>query len=190
MSRAESAKLRRRLVADLERRELIRSERIREAFLAVPRELFVPDFAAQEGLEAVYRDEAILTKEGEHGVPLSSSSQPAIMALMLEHLELEEGMRVLEIGAGTGYNAALLSLLVGKRGQVVSVDVDAQVAAGARRALRENGYRVRVVHATAAPVLCSGLLTTGSWPRRALTRFLTRGSNNWPTTACSRHRCA
>jgi methyltransferase of FxLD system len=144
---ADSTKLRGRLVAELERRKLIRSERVREAFLAVPRELFVPDFAAREGLAAVYRDEAILTKQTEQGMPLSSSSQPAIMALMLEHLELEEGMRVLEVGAGTGYNAALLSLLAGKRGRVLSVEVDAQIAAEARHALRKSGYRVRVVHA-------------------------------------------
>jgi protein-L-isoaspartate(D-aspartate) O-methyltransferase len=144
---ADSSKLRGQLVAELEGRKLIQSEPVREAFLAVPRELFVPEFAAREGLGAVYRDEAILTKSGEHGVPLSSSSQPAIMALMLEQLELEKGMRVLEVGAGTGYNAALLSLLVGKRGRVVSVDVDAEIAAEARRALRDGGYRVRVVHA-------------------------------------------
>jgi protein-L-isoaspartate(D-aspartate) O-methyltransferase len=144
---ADATKLRGELVAELERREQIQSERVREAFLAVPRELFVPDFAAREGLAAVYRDEAILTKHNEVGLPLSSSSQPAIMALMLEQLELEEGMRVLEVGAGTGYNAALLSLLVGKRGRVVSVDVDAQIAGEARGALKDGGYRVRVVHA-------------------------------------------
>jgi protein-L-isoaspartate(D-aspartate) O-methyltransferase len=144
---AASTKLRGQLVGELERRKLIQSERVREAFWAVPRELFVPEFAAREGLGAVYRDEAILTKRGEHGIPLSSSSQPAIMALMLEQLELQEGMRVLEVGAGTGYNAALLSLLVGKDGRVVSVDVDAQIAAEARRALRGGGYRVRIVHA-------------------------------------------
>ena len=144
---AESRRLRERLVADLERHGLIRSERVREAFLAVPRELFVPAFAASEGLAAVYRDEAILTRRGEHGVPLSSSSQPAIMALMLEQLELMDGMRVLEVGAGTGYNAALVSLLIGRRGQVVTVDVDGQIAAQARRALRHGGYPVRVVHA-------------------------------------------
>ena len=107
----------------------------------------MPDVAARDGLEAVYRDDAIVTKQGEYGNPLSSSSQPAVMALMLENLALEEGMRVLEIGAGTGYNAALLSLLVGKRGQVASVEVDAQIAAEARRSLRQNRYPVRVVHA-------------------------------------------
>jgi len=67
------------------------------------------------------------------------------MALMLEQLQLEEGMRVLEVGAGTGYNAALLSLLVGPRGRVVAVDIDPELVRGARRSLRVGGYRVRVV---------------------------------------------
>jgi protein-L-isoaspartate(D-aspartate) O-methyltransferase len=111
----------------------------------VPRELFLPEVAAHEGLDAVYRDEAIITKRNAQGVPLSSSSQPAIMAHMLEQLQLEEGMRVLEIGAGTGYNAALLSHLVGRRGRVISVDVDGELVRGARRCLRAGGYRVRVV---------------------------------------------
>jgi protein-L-isoaspartate(D-aspartate) O-methyltransferase len=144
-SRARSARLRRQLVQTLERRGRIRSSRVREAFLEVPRELFVEEFAQRDGLEAVYRDESILTKRNQHGVPLSSSSQPAIMAPMLEQLQLEEGMKVLEIGAGTGYNAALLSLLVGRRGRVVSVDVDPELAQGARRALRAAGYKARVV---------------------------------------------
>jgi protein-L-isoaspartate(D-aspartate) O-methyltransferase len=147
VSTARSTKLRARLVAELDRQKLIRTARVRDAFLAVPRELFVPEFAAREGLEAVYRNEAIPTKHGEYGMPLSSSSQPAIMAVMVEQLELEEGMRVLEVGAGTGYNAALLSLLVGRQGLVVSVDVDAQIAGEARRALRDGGYTVRIVHA-------------------------------------------
>ena len=132
-------------MAELEGRALICSERVRDAFLAVPRELFVPEAAARDGLEAVYRDEVILTKRAESGLPLSSSPQPAIMAQMLERLRLEDGMRVLEIGAGTGYNAALLSLLAGRRGRVVSVDVDAKVAATARRALHVGGYSARVV---------------------------------------------
>jgi protein-L-isoaspartate(D-aspartate) O-methyltransferase len=67
------------------------------------------------------------------------------MAPMLEQLQLEDGMNVLEIGAGTGYNAALLSLLVGRRGRVVSVDVDPEFVSGACLALREGGYKARVV---------------------------------------------
>ena len=172
---ADSTKLRRALVAELERRKLIRSPGVREAFLAVPRESFVPEFAAREGLEAVYRDEAILTKSGRHGVPLSSSSQPAIMALMLEQLGLEEGMRVLEVGAGTGYNAALLSLLVGMEGRVVSVDVDAQVAAEARRALRDGGYRVRIVHADGR----AGFAKTAPYDRIIVTASADAISRAW-----------
>jgi protein-L-isoaspartate(D-aspartate) O-methyltransferase len=131
-------------VDGLERRGAIRSAAVRRAFLRVPRELFVPEKLAADGVEAVYRDEAIVTKVGEAGIPLSSSSQPAIMAEMLERLALEPGMRVLEIGAGTGYNAALLAELVGPRGSVRSVDVDADTAGRARGALRRGGYRVRV----------------------------------------------
>ena len=124
---------------------MIRSAALRAAFLAVPRELFVPETASKSGLEAVYRDEAIPTKLADNGAPISSSSQPAIMAEMLDRLALEQGMRVLEIGAGTGYNAALLSQLVGATGRVDTIDIDADTARRARRALRAGGYRVRVV---------------------------------------------
>ena len=97
-----------------------------------------------------------MTKQSAYGAPLSSSSQPAIMAAMLERLDLREGMRVLEIGAGTGYNAALLSVLVGASGRVFSVDVDREVAAEARRALRDGGYKVRVVRAVGRAGLAHG----------------------------------
>jgi protein-L-isoaspartate(D-aspartate) O-methyltransferase len=113
MSVRECARLRRHLVDELAGRGLIQDERVERALLAVPREIFVPKFAAQRGLEAVCRDEAIMTKDDARGVPVSSSSQPAIIASMLERLDLREGQRVLEIGAGTGYNAALLAEIVG-----------------------------------------------------------------------------
>src|SRR4051794_16053500 len=106
-ARGRSAALRRALVSELEVRGVIRSAAVRSAFLRVPRELFVPERLAEDGLDAVYRDEAIVTKTGPQGMPMSSSSQPSIMAEMLERLLVEPGMRVLEVGAGTGYNAAL-----------------------------------------------------------------------------------
>ncbi len=104
----------------------------------MPRERFVPSVS----LEKAYRDEAILTKKTESGLGLSSSSQPGIMAEMLDELCLEPGQRVLEIGAGTGYNAALLQQVVGD-GRVITVDIDPDVARGARRALKDS--RVKVV---------------------------------------------
>jgi protein-L-isoaspartate O-methyltransferase len=63
----QSRKLRRQLVRALEDRGLIRTPPVREAFLKVPREVFVPEFGAREGLVAVYRDEAILTKWNAQG---------------------------------------------------------------------------------------------------------------------------
>jgi len=156
MAEGRVAAFRRRLVGELEQRGVIRSEAVRAAFLAVPRELFVPEAASRSGVEAVYRDEAIPTKFAANGAPISSSSQPAIMAEMLEWLFVEPGMRVLEIGAGTGYNAALLSHLVGERGRVETIDIDADIAAQARRALRSGGYRARVVVADGREGLAHG----------------------------------
>jgi protein-L-isoaspartate(D-aspartate) O-methyltransferase len=59
---------------------------------------------------------------------------------MLEHLELKPGMKVLEIGAGTGYNAALMSEIVGKKGAVFSIDIQADVADQTRELLDRCGY--------------------------------------------------
>ena len=137
----ESEALRQQLVDDLRRGDLLRSERVYEAFATVPRHLFVPD----QPLVDVYTDRAFVTKQVE-GIGVSSSSQPSIMAVMLEQLELEPGQRVLEIGAGTGYNAALLSRVVGVGGHVTTVDIDDETAKGAEEHLRSAGYeRVQVV---------------------------------------------
>lgn len=148
-SSSSSQKHRRRLVSELQELGYLRSEPVRRAFLRVPRELFVPDVAAREGLAKVYANEVHVTRWGPNRTPISSSSQPSIMAEMLERLDLRPGLRVLEIGAGTGYNAALLATLVGPKGSVTSVDVEMEVAEKAASALREGGYPVRVLVADA-----------------------------------------
>lgn len=125
----DAAALRRELVENLCRRGVIVSEAVREAFVRVPRERFVPGVAEQRGLAAVYADLPLVTRTSAQGIAISSSSQPAIMAAMLERLRLAPGLRVLEIGAGTGYNAALLAELAGP---VVTLDVDAELADQAR----------------------------------------------------------
>ncbi len=71
--------------------------------------------------------------------PASSSSMPSLMADMLAALDPQPGQRVLEIGAGTGYNAALLARLTGPTGQVVTVDIDDDLVLGARDHLRAAG---------------------------------------------------
>lgn len=119
--------------------------RLAAAFLAVPRERFLPEHAARDGLEAIYANRAIPTKLDRSGAPVSSSSQPSIMALMLGLLDMRPGQRVLEVGAGTGYNAALLSELVGPKGRVVSVEIDPELAARASAALAAGGHHAEVV---------------------------------------------
>jgi protein-L-isoaspartate(D-aspartate) O-methyltransferase len=111
------------------------SPAVQAAFAAVPRHLFVPDVS----VEHAYRDEAIPTKRLDDGEVVSSSSQPAIMATMLEQLDVRRGQRVLEIGAGTGYNAALLAHLVGAGGAVTTLDIDEDIVAAARAHLATAG---------------------------------------------------
>jgi protein-L-isoaspartate(D-aspartate) O-methyltransferase len=105
------------------------------AFRKVPRHLFLPDV----DLDRVYTGSAIPTKHDEKGSPISSSSEVAIMALMIDALRLEQGQRILEIGAGTGYNAAVLAELVGIE-NVVTVEFDPEIADEARAHLRAAGY--------------------------------------------------
>lgn len=138
--------MRRRLVAHLRRRGYLRDRRIMRAFLALPREAFLPDELRRAGLPGVYRDDAIVTRrDPATHAPTSSSSQPAIMAMMLEMLDVRPEHRVLEIGAGTGYNAAILAQLAEPGGMVVTMDIDAVVARAAAAALREVGARAYVV---------------------------------------------
>ena len=146
-----------RLVAELIERGTIRSDAVADAFAAVPRECFIPAVRAEQGLDGVYRDEAFVTKREQHGMPVSSSSQPTMMAQMLELLELRPGDRVLEVGAGTGYNAALISQIVGPHGELTTIDVDPELVRSARSALRRAGYRPRVVAGDGR----------AGWPQRA-----------------------
>jgi protein-L-isoaspartate(D-aspartate) O-methyltransferase len=130
------------LIEQLKRIGALQSPRVASAFRAVPRHLFLPTVP----IEQAYRDEAIITKRDANGIGISSSSQPAMMAIMLEQLDVREGQRVLEIGAGTGYNAALIAHIVGETGVVVTVDIDEDIVADARKHLALAGFaRVQVI---------------------------------------------
>src|SRR5919204_3294334 len=143
----DSRAYRRALVQTLKRDGHLHSARVAEAFLAVPRELFVPGVAVPD----VYcPSEAIVTKRLA-GVSVSSASAPEVIALMLEQLDVQPGHRVLEIGAGTGYNAALLAHLVGETGHVVTIDIDEDLVLSAREHVRAAGFeQVTVVQADGA----------------------------------------
>jgi methyltransferase of FxLD system len=139
-----TSRLREAMVADITARYAIRPPAILAAMRTVPRHVFLPGIAP----ERAYADDAIVTKHDADGLPISSASQPAIVAIMLDQLEAMPGMRVLEIGAGTGYNAALLAEIVGPQGHVTTVDLDADVTTAARQHLATAGYgpdRVTVI---------------------------------------------
>jgi protein-L-isoaspartate(D-aspartate) O-methyltransferase len=146
--------LRERLVEQLVATGRIRSGRLAEAFLAVPRHVFLPGTDPA----VAYQDEAVPTRWSADGRATSSSSQPAVVAAMLDQLDVRPGQRILEIGGGTGWNAALLAFLVGPTGAVTAVDIDPDVAEQARRNLRAAGAgAVEVVVADGA----------GGWPAAA-----------------------
>ncbi|MGH3874599.1 MAG: methyltransferase domain-containing protein [Pseudonocardiaceae bacterium] len=142
----------------------------RRAFAEIPRHLFVPRFLEQVNgaervvdgadpaehnrwLKQVYSDTNLITQvkasnaDGSGGRrPTSSSSMPSIMAWMLQALDLADGQRVLEIGTGTGYNAALLCHRLGDA-NVASIDIDPALIEQARQHLAILGY---------APTLATG----------------------------------
>jgi protein-L-isoaspartate(D-aspartate) O-methyltransferase len=138
---ADATALRNALVDQLKQNQCVTDARVEQALRDVPRHLFVPDVP----LDQAYADDAIVTKTIDD-VPVSSISQPAIVAIMLEQLAPRPGGRVLEIGAGTGYNAALLAHLVGTNGHVTTIDLDEDIVAGARENLaRANVTDVQVI---------------------------------------------
>ncbi len=128
--------LRKTLVDNLKRHRAFKSKSVERAFRAVPRHLFVPDVPPEQA----YQDQVVVVKTNDEGIPISSSSQPTMMAIMLEQLALKPGMRVLEIGAGSGYNAALMAHIVGNRGRVVSIDIDDDLVNDARAHITSAGY--------------------------------------------------
>ena len=127
--------------------------RVRAALLAVPRHVFIPGVELAEA----YADQAVVTRYRD-GLPVSSASQPAIVAIMLEQLAPPKGACVLEVGAGTGYNAALLSTLVGPAGRVITVDIDPEIAVEAKDHLSESGI-------TNVEVICDD--GAAGWPAGA-----------------------
>ena len=137
---------REKLVAQLQARHTL-SPRVRNAFLTIPRHHFIAHYfecidgvwhrcdpthySEQEWLEKIYSDSPLVTSYTLAGWLQSASSQPAIMATMLEFLDVQPGQKILEIGTGTGYNVALLSFLTGSPSQVTSIEIDPDLAAQA-----------------------------------------------------------
>lgn len=159
-----------RLVQRLVNQGVLTTPARRTAFAQVARHLFVSHYYEQQGttltwllreapdpatpadqlarwLAVIYSDRALVTSLDEEQQPASSSSQPSVMARMLDVLMVEPGMRVLEIGTGTGYNAALLAALTGDPGLVTTIEAQPDLALQADTVLR----------AVVGPGLCVGL---------------------------------
>jgi protein-L-isoaspartate(D-aspartate) O-methyltransferase len=126
-----------KLVDMLKELGYIRSFKVERAMLAVPRELFVPD----DVREYAYDDRPLPIGYGQ------TISAPSIVAHMTELLDPKPGDKVLEIGTGSGYQAAILAEIVGPEGRVWSIERIPELAELAMRNLGRTGYlgRVRVV---------------------------------------------
>lgn len=121
---------RRKLVDNLEKREYIKSSKVRKAFLEVPREEFVPSKVKKEA----YADRPLPIGQGQ------TISAPSMIAIMLEVIDLESGQKVLEIGTGSGYNATLLAETVGTEGEVFTVERLKSIGETGRKNLKDSGY--------------------------------------------------
>jgi protein-L-isoaspartate(D-aspartate) O-methyltransferase len=122
-----SAERRRMVDAQLRARD-ITSPRVLDAMLKVPRHVFVPEASQARAY-------------GDHPLPLDleqTISQPYIVAFMTQALEIEPSHRVLEIGTGSGYQAAVLAELAAR---VYTIEILVPLAAGARTTLAGLGYR-------------------------------------------------
>ncbi|MGH3886547.1 MAG: methyltransferase domain-containing protein, partial [Pseudonocardiaceae bacterium] len=156
-----------RLAENLTTAGVLHDSQWHEALCAVPRHELVPRYVEQHGpdaswhevtddnpaqrdtwLDTLYSNTALFTAlaTGKDGQPVavSSSSQPSLMIRMLQTLNIHDGMRVLEIGTGTGYNSALLCYRLGER-NVFSMDIDADLVALASQRLAHIGYHPTLV---------------------------------------------
>jgi protein-L-isoaspartate(D-aspartate) O-methyltransferase len=131
-----ATELRGKLIDELCEWEPFRVVAVENAMRTVSRHAFLPGIPIEEA----YSHGNVVTHRDSEGVAISSASAAGTVAGMLQQLEVRPGHRVLEIGAGTGYNAALLARLAGPQGQVTTVDIDTEVAEGARRNLTAAGY--------------------------------------------------
>jgi protein-L-isoaspartate(D-aspartate) O-methyltransferase len=128
--------------------------RIRSALLAVPRHEFLPEASGREA----YDDEPVSL-----GIPGATISAPHMVVLQLEAAQVRAGDRVLEVGAGMGYLAAVLAELVGPGGRVDALEIDLGLAAEAHRRLSRWAAPDRVrVHATDGS---GGLLSAAPFDR-------------------------
>lgn len=112
----------------------INTEKVKEAMLKVPREEFMP----AENSSYAYLDRPFSIGNGQ------TISAPHMVAIIAEKLELTDGMNILEIGTGLGYNAAVVAEVVGKKGHVYTIERIPSLVKKSRENLKKTGYSDRV----------------------------------------------
>lgn len=118
-----------RLIENLKRYGYLRSKKVEDAILAIKREEFVP----ANMKKYAYSDTPLEIGYGQ------TISAPHMVALMCEELELDKGMKVLEVGAGSGYHAAVISKIVGDEGRVYTIERVPELVEFARKNLQKAG---------------------------------------------------
>jgi protein-L-isoaspartate(D-aspartate) O-methyltransferase len=129
---ASFSEQRRDMVNRYKRGGYIRSKRVEDAILAVPRESFM---MSQYKDYAYYDQPFPIPGDGRQTI-----SAPYMYPVTYEPLQIEPGQRVLEIGAGSGYGAAIARELVGPDGLVVAIEINSETHRFAEKNLREAGY--------------------------------------------------
>jgi len=125
-----------RLVEHLISERALKTPRIIEAFKKTPRDLFV----RKEYLSHAYDDIPLPTYNGQ------TISQPYTVAIMTEALDPKPGNKILEIGSGSGYQAALLARCIGENGRVITVELEAKLVEFSRKNLeRAKVKNVKVI---------------------------------------------
>ena len=116
------------LVKQLILEKRIKTKDVEKAFLEVERENFVPDKIKHYS----YMDTPLEIGNGQ------TISAPHMVAIMVEGLDIKKGQKILEIGAGSGYHAAIVSKLVGKKGHVYTVERHSSLVENAKKNLKKS----------------------------------------------------
>jgi protein-L-isoaspartate(D-aspartate) O-methyltransferase len=128
---------RKQLVEQLIFEGRIKSKEVKDAFLSIPREYFI-----QEEYESVSYTDTPLKIEVNQTI-----SAPHMVAIMVEELDLKKGQRILEIGSGSGYHAAIVSHIIGKTGHVYTIERIKDLVENAKENIKKAGIEnVSVIH--------------------------------------------
>src|SRR4030042_2460990 len=119
-----------RVVLNLWNEGYLKTEEVKQAFQAVPREEFVPEFLKNYS----YVDTPLEIGNGQ------TISAPHMVAMMCEALEIKKGQKILEVGTGSGYHAAVVAQLVGETGRVYIIERFESLAAKAIQNLRKINF--------------------------------------------------